>query len=108
VLFVFFHNDPFLSCSSSTATTANTAPFLPAKPLNAPASHHGERHGSMPAGSRDLQNYRENLAIHKKGLFRKKVSIATMLSWSKVCVCGCGVRFIGVFLFVSLLAMSWG
>ena len=43
------------------------------------------RREAMPAGSDNLANYKSNLSTHKKGIFRKKVSIATMLSWSKVC-----------------------
>lgn len=33
----------------------------------------------------DLMDYKANLSTHKRGLIiKKKVSIATMLSWSKV------------------------
>lgn len=68
----------------------------PLPPASAPLPHHGpppapplpmHRPAPGPPGaageSKDLTEYRENLATHKKGLFRKKVSIATMLSWTK-------------------------
>lgn len=49
-----------------------------------------ERSHSVPTAKqpffRDLVAYESYLNQHTKGIFRKKrVSIATMLSWSKVC-----------------------
>lgn len=38
---------------------------------------------SVPPGCEDLFNYKSNFAKHRKGIFRKRVSIGTMLSWSK-------------------------
>ena len=36
----------------------------------------------MATSSPDLQTFKHNLATHKKGLFRRKVSLHNMLSWS--------------------------
>ena len=48
----------------------------PAPPLHASRASQGS------VAATELTDYKE-LETHKKGLFRKKVSIATMLSWSK-------------------------
>lgn len=37
----------------------------------------------MAADKRELMDYKENLQTHTKGLFRKKVSIESLLSWSR-------------------------
>ncbi|EGD72388.1 preoptic area regulatory factor 2 [Salpingoeca rosetta] len=50
----------------------------PPKPPKPPAMDYSEVASSSP----DLKTFKHNLATHKKGLFRRKVSLHNMLSWS--------------------------
>lgn len=62
---------------------ASSAPPAPAVPATIPSSYKKKTSSSSVNGGDDLSGYSENLSVHKKGIFRKRVSLATMLSWTK-------------------------
>lgn len=62
------------AASSPSASSVPVAPALP--PAVAPKA-------SRALSTEALEAYSENLSTHRKGFFRKKVSIASMLAWSK-------------------------
>eukprot|EP00048_Salpingoeca_helianthica_P011974 m.173364 g.173364 ORF g.173364 m.173364 type:complete len:892 (-) comp15305_c0_seq1:324-2999(-) len=73
-----------LTATATVPRTASIGSAPPAPPGPAPVVH---RPAPAPppgaAEKRELADYKENLQTHTKGIFRKKVSIESLLSWSR-------------------------